>query len=239
MRRLPAVLSFAAIALLVLAAAEAPAVTSAEMTKEETLSVAASLKGTFLFTQELYLPTADAAPAEREGEVIPFVDVSHIDDNLEIRTLSGVFHENGCGKVLAAGVEGAFTVPFNASMGVGDWSAYRDWSIKAVYIHVLYDCTGRPIGYAWVMKQGSPVWLRDLLPPDGEGGPDTPPEQTPNPPAKPEWDSDFVGWQGQTTIKFFDLKGAPMIVPVPGIEAGVSELSGPFQALRVTGEPHR
>lgn len=237
MRRLPAVLLFAAIALLVFAAAEAPAVTSAEMTKEETFAVASSLKGTFLFTQELYFPTAGVPPLEREGEVIPFVDVSHFDDDMEIRTLSGVFHENGCGKVLAAGADGGFTVPFNASIGVGDWSAFRDWSIKAVYIHLLYDCAGRPIGYAWVYRQGSPVWQRDLLPP--EGGPDTPPEQTPNPPAKPEWDSDFVGWEGQTTIRFFDLKGAPLMVPVPGIEAGVSELSGPFQALRVTGEPHR
>jgi hypothetical protein len=207
------------------------------MTKEESLAVAASLKGTFLFTQELYLPVEGSQPAAREGEVIPFVDISHIDDNLEIRTLSGVLHENGCGKILAAGTDGGFTVPFNASMGVGDWSAFRDWSIKAVYIHVLYDCGGKPIGYAWVYKQGAPLWAQDLVPP--EGGADNPPEQVPEPPKKPEWSSDFVGWQGQTTMKFFDLKGAPLMIPVPGIDGGVSELSGPFQALRVTGEPHR
>jgi len=239
MRRLPAVLFLVVVPLLVLAAAEASATTPAAITNEEMHSIAMSLKGTFLFTQQLNLPVAESQPAAREGEVIPFVDVSHFDDNLEIRTLSGVLHENGCGKVLAAGTDGGFTIPFNASMGVGDWSALKDWSIKAVYIHVLYDCGGKPIGYAWVYKAGSPLWLKDLLPPEGEGGPDNPPEQTPNPPAKPDWDSDFVGWQGQTTIKFFDLKGAPLMVSIPGIEEGVSELSGPFQALRVTGEPHR
>lgn len=236
MRRLPAVVILVAIPLLVLSASEASAATASALTKEEMLSVAASLKGTFLFTQELRLPAVDSDPVAREGEPIPYVEVSHIDENLEIRTLSGVFHENGCGKVFGVGGEARFVVPFNASMGVGDFSALRNWSIKAVYIHVLYDCGGTPIGYAWVQKLGSPIWLKDLLPPEEGGGPD---EQTPTPPKSPEWESDFVGWDGVTTIRFFDLKGEPLAIPVEGYADGFTEISGPFRALRVTGEPHR
>ena len=234
MRRFPAVLCLVAFPLLFIGAAESRATTVSAFTPEEMRSVATSLKGTFLFTQQLNLPSAGSEPAAREGEVIPFVDVSHFDDNLEIRTLSGALHENGCGKVLAAGADGGFTVPFNASIGIGDWSAFKDWSMKAVYLHVLYDCGGRPIGYAWVYKAGSPLWERDIdVPKEG------PEERTPDPPRKPEWARDFVGWAGQTTIRFFDLAGDPLMIPVPGIEEGVSELSGPFQALRVTGEPGR
>lgn len=236
MRRLPAILFIVAIPLLVLTAAEASATTAAQVTKEEMQSVAASLKGTYLFTQELYLPVTGWPPLARDEEPIPFVDVSHIDENLEIRTLSGVFHENGCGKVFGVGGDARFAVPFNASMGVGDFSAFRDWSIRAVYIHVLYDCGGTPIGYAWVQKVGAPLWFKDLYPPEDPGGPD---EEGKNPSGGPAWDSEFVGWNGLTTIRFFDLKGNPLAIPVPGYDDGLTEISGPFRALRVTGEPHR
>lgn len=228
MRRLPAVLLLVAVPSFVAAfAVSASGASTVPVTAEEA-SVATSLKGTFLFTQTLQIAGVRGDPVAREGELIPFVDVSHLDDNGEIRTLSGVLHENGCGKVLSAGESGDFTVPFSASMGVGDWSAAKDWGIKAVYIHLLYECGGKPIGYAWVYRAGSPVWTWDLIP--WEEGEDGKRGLPPN---------DFVGWVGQTTIRFFDLKGDTLFIPVPGIDTGVSELSGPFQALRVIGEPHR
>ena len=65
MRRLPAVLALVAIALVVFVAAEASAASSAPVTKEEMFSVATSIKGTFLFTQELYLPVAGSQPMAR------------------------------------------------------------------------------------------------------------------------------------------------------------------------------
>jgi hypothetical protein len=159
-----------------------------------------------------------------ESEGIPFVDIAHLDDNMEVRTLSGALHENGCGKVLSAEGGRGFIVPFSASIGIGDWSVYADGSINLAYIHYLYDCSGRPIGYAWVSRMGTPLFERDLLPDDPRAG---------------KADSDLVGWQGQTTITFFDLKGEAMWVPIPGLETGLSALSGPFRATRVTGEPHR
>lgn len=223
MRRLPVVLSLIALPIFLAALLAQPAVA---------VTPGTPMKGTWIFTQELVIPDVVDLMTGRESEGIPFVDVAHLDDNMEVRTLSGVLHENGCGKVLSINGGTPFDIPFSASIGVGDWSAYKDRSINLAYIHFLYDCSGKPIGYAWVSRAGTPLYESDLLP--GERGPRLP--ETP-PSEKPDWD--LVGFKGQTTITFFDLKGEPMFVPVPGLETGLTELSGPFRALRVTGEPHR
>ena len=223
MRRLPVVLSLIALPVVLAALLAQPAVAATPGTP---------MKGTWIFTQELVIPEAAGVLTGRESEGIPFVDVAHLDDNMEVRTLSGVLHENGCGKVLSINDGTAFNIPFSASIGVGDWSVYKDWSINLAYIHFLYDCSGKPVGYAWVSRAGSPLFERDLLP--GERVPVLP-DVSPTTMV----DSDLVGWNGQTTITFFDLKGEPMFVPIPGNEAGVSALSGPFRATRVNGEPHR
>jgi hypothetical protein len=227
MRRLPVVLSLIALPIVLVALLAQPAVAASPGTP---------MKGTWIFTQELMIPEMAGILTGRESEGIPFVDVAHLDDNMEVRTLSGVLHENGCGKVLSVNGGTAFSIPFSASVGVGDWSAYDDSSINLACIHFLYDCSGKPIGYAWVSRAGSPLFEGDLLPGDPKGpwvpeNPDAPPAEGAEP--------NLVGWKGQTTITFFSLKGEPMLVPIPGNEAGVSELSGPFRATRVTGEPHR
>ncbi len=227
MRRLPVVLSLIALPIFLAALLAQPAVAATPGTP---------VKGTWIFTQELVIPDVVDLMTGRESEGILFVDVAHLDDNMEVRTLSGVLHENGCGKVLLINGGTPFDIPFSASIGVGDWSVYQDRSINLAYIHFLYDCSGKPIGYAWVSRAGSPLYESDLDPgnPRGPWVPDDPGVL----PAE-KVDSDLVGFKGQTTIAFFDLKGEPMFVPVPGLETGLSELSGPFRALRVTGEPHR
>lgn len=217
MRRLPLVLSLIPLPI-VLGALLAQPVAAA--------SPGALMKGTWIITQELVIPEVIGILSGRESEGIPFVDVAHLDDNMEVRTLSGVLHENGCGKVLSAEGGRAFIVPFSASIGIGDWSVYKDWSINLAYIHFLYDCSGRPIGYAWVSRTGTPIFERDL-------------DEEPMASKLQEVDPILVGWQGQATITFFDLRGKPMWVPIPGLETGLSELSGPFLAARVTGEPLR
>lgn len=223
MRRLPVVLSLIALPIFLAALLAQPAVA---------VTPGTPMKGTWIFTQELVIPDVVDLMTGRESEGIPFVDVAHLDDNMEVRTLSGVLHENGCGKVLSINGGTPFDIPFSASVGVGDWSVYKDRSINLAYIHFLYDCSGKPIGYAWVSRAGSPLYESDLLP--GEQGPRHPDTPLPEKP-----DGEIVGFKGLTTIAFFDLMGEPMFVPVPGLETGLSELSGPFRALRVTGEPHR
>jgi hypothetical protein len=230
MRRLPAVLSIIGlpIVLATLSAQSAAAATPGT-----------PMKGTWLFTQELVIPEVIGILSARESEGIPFVEVAHLDDDMEVRTLSGVLHENGCGKVLSSENGRAFIVPFSASIGIGDWSAYKDMSIHLAYIHFLYDCSGRPVGYAWVSRTGTPLFVRDLLPTDPGQPEDQPGPDDPGDAPETMADSDLVGWQGQTTIRFFDLKGEPIWVPIPGLETGLSVLSGPFRATRVSGEPHR
>ncbi len=225
MRRLPVVLSLIALPIVLVALLAQPAVAATPGTP---------MKGTWIFTQELVIPDV-VSMTGRESEGIPFVDVAHLDDNMEVRTLSGVLHENGCGKVLSINGGTAFDIPFSASIGVGDWSVYKDRSINLAYIHFLYDCFGKPIGYAWVSRAGTPLYESDLL--GDPRGPQLP--EIPDTPPPEEPDREIVGFKGLTTIAFFDLKGEPMFVPVPGVETGLSELSGPFRAMRVTGEPHR
>jgi hypothetical protein len=217
MRRLPVVLSLIAFPI-VLAALLAQSAAAA--------TPGTPMKGTWIFTQELVIPEVIGILSAPESEGIPFVDVAHLDDNMEVRTLSGVLHENGCGKVLSAEGGRGFIVPFSASIGIGDWSVYNDWSINLAYIHFLYDCSGRPVGYAWVSRVGKPLFESDM-------------DEEPTVPKFREVDPYLMGWQGQTTIRFFDLTGEPMWVPIPGLETGLSELSGPFRATRVSGEPLR
>ena len=227
MRRLPVVLSLLALPIVLAALLAQPSVAATPGTP---------MKGTWVFTQEVTIPEVTGLMAGRESEAVPFIDVAHLDDNMEVRTLSGVLHENGCGKVLPINGDSAFIIPFSASIGIGDWSAYPDLSINLAYIHFLYDCSGKPIGYAWVSRAGLPIFERDLLPGDPKG-PMLPDDPDAPPPEKAG--SDIVGFRGLATISFFDLNGEPMFVPVPGLETGLSELSGPFRAMRVTGEPRR
>ena len=204
MRRLPVVLSLIALPIVLVALLAQPAVAASPGTP---------MKGTWIFTQELMIPEVVGLMTGRESEGIPFVDVAHLDDNMEVRTLSGVLHENGCGKVLSVNGGTAFTIPFSASVGVGDWSVYDDSSINLAYIHFLYDCSGKPIGYAWVSRAGSPLFERDLLPGDPKGPwlPDDP-----NAPPAEKVESDLMGWKGQTTITFFEPEGRGDVRPDPG-----------------------
>ncbi|MRR13266.1 hypothetical protein EG835_12610, partial [bacterium] len=184
MRRLPVVLLLVALPVILFALLAQPAVAASPGTP---------MKGTWLFTQELMIPEVTGLMTGRESEGVPFVDVAHLDDNMEVRTLSGVLHENGCGKVLLAQDGRTLIFPFSASVGVGDWTAYEGLSINLAYVHFLYDCSGRPVGYAWVSRKGTPLFERDLLPtnPVDWPGPDLPED----PPAETS-DSDLVGWQG-------------------------------------------
>lgn len=218
MRRLPALFFLVAIPVTLVALLDSPAL------------AAPPLNGTWLVSQEVELPGGEAGVYAASPDAIPFVDVMHLDGNGEIRDVSGVFHESGCGKVLSTFEGARLTVPFNASVGVGDWSAGRDWSVKLSYLHFLYDCSGKPMGYAWVFRAGSPAY---------ELAPGRRAEEEGDDPGKNRDEMEFVGWNGRTTVKFFDLNGAPLPLPLAGEGSSVSEVSGSFRAVRVSGEPAR
>lgn len=210
MKRLPVlVLCVSAIAL-VLVAAPAPA---------------AEVKGTFLVTQTFDLPSSVGILARASAEARPLHEIIHIDSNGEVRDLSGGLHENACGTVWTLGGGATITLRFGSSIGIGDWSG-SDKHVSMTVIHFLYDCSGNSLGFAWVLRVGK-----------AEVAPAPTPDTMflPWPPRPGE----LRGWVGTTTVKFFDLEGKALVLPIDGLDVGVSELSGPFHALRVTGEPAR
>lgn len=220
MRRLPT-LALCIVAVALLAALPAVAAT-------------VPLTGTWNVTQTLPLKSESVSALDQEAEGIVLVELMHLDGDLEVRNLSGVFHEHGCGSALKTIGGADVKFRFGASVGVGDWSAEPNMTVRIVYFHYLYDCSGKALGYAWILRTGQPLFV-DPGDPDGIPVPMNPAEPEPK-----DFDySGFAGWQGQTTIRFFDLQGNPLVLPFVEGEDGVSELSGPFRALRARGEPAR
>ncbi len=186
---------------------------------------AAEVKGTFLVTQTFDLPPNVGGVADASAEAMPLYDIIHVDANGEVRDLSGAFHQSACGTVWVLGGGATVTLRFGASIGVGDWSG-SEKHVSMSVIHFLYDCSGKSLGFAWVQRSGKAA---------------TTPAPTPDAMFLP-WpprSGDLLGWNGTTTVKFFDLQGKALVLPIDGLDVGVSELSGPFHALRVTGEPAR
>lgn len=210
MRRLPILVLSAAALVVALAALPAGAV---------------EVKGTFLVTQTFDLPPNVGVVADASAEALPVYEIIHVDANGEVRDLSGALHETACGTAWSLGGGVTIMLRFGASMGVGDWSG-SEKHVSMSVIHFLYDCSGNPLGFAWVMRTGNAV-LSPAPTPDGMF--------LPFPPRS----GDLLGWNGTTTIKFFDLQGKTLVLPVDGLDVGLSEISGPFHALRVTGEPAR
>ena len=186
---------------------------------------AAEVKGTFLVTQTFDLPSSIGVGADASAVARPFYDIIHVDTNGEVRDLSGALHENACGTVWSLGGGATITLRFGASIGIGDWSG-SEKHVSMTVIHFLYDCSGNSLGFAWVLRVGK-AEVTPAPTPDGLFLP------------WPPRPGDLRGWVGTTTVKFFDLEGKALVLPIDGLDVGVSELSGPFHALRVTGEPAR
>ena len=189
-----------------------------------------AVNGTWLVTQSFSFPEAavgvlDAAPG---GD--PLVDVMHVDVDGEVRELSGVFHSQGCGSVLTTSSGVALKLPFSASTGIGDWAVTTGQTVRMNYVHYLYDCIGKALGYAWVVRVGLPIYQG----PELSEGPDEPPPPDDQPPAAAPT---ILAWEGTIEVGFFDLRGQPLALTFVDGDAGVTGLVGTFRAVKAGGEP--
>lgn len=175
--------------------------------------------GTWVVTQGSMLPDGTAIPFE----VFSVPELIHVDLNYEIRGASGLFHANSLGTVWPV-VEGrTVVVPVNASQGIGDWGYRNDGAVVVFFYHaLLYGADGKPVGLMYVTRTfGEPEETPE--PPDGPVLLDTPPAPVTSAPDE---------WTGMAIVKFYDLKGQPLYLPMVEGAPPVSAIGGPFRAVR-------
>lgn len=186
-----------------------------------------TVEGTWLLTQGVDL---GLAAGEGPDLQLPIAyELPHLDRDKEVREQSTLFRPETCGREIPVGNGLWMTLPFSAEPGIGHWSCSGN-VVKVSSYHLLYDCSGNPLGVAWQVREASAV--SRAVPYGAEGASD-------------ETALRVVAWQGETTIRFFTLTGEPLPLPLffrplfPGTDSGVSELSGSFRAVRAFGEPAR
>ena len=188
------------------------------------LSQPKAVEGTWLLKQELDLGLAGGAA----GTAPPLAwELLHLDADSEVREQSSLFQAGPCGHEIHTAFGLPIRLPFSASAGIGHWS-FADEVVKVSSYHLLYDCLGNALGVAWSVRTARAVRAAG--------------------PAGAEWApvaGEVVAWEGESSIEFFTLDGAPLRLPLflmpvlPGTDVGVSRLSGPFRAQRAFGEHAR
>lgn len=188
---------------------------------------AGAVEGTWLLTQGVDL---GLAAGEGPGlQLLIAFELLHLDEDTEVREQSSLFRAETCGREIPVGNGLRMTLPFSAEPGIGHWS-YSGNVVRVSSYHMLYDCSGDPLGVAWAVREATVV-NRAVAP-----GPEEASDQTA---------LRVVSWKGEATIRFFTLTGEPLPLPLffrppfPGTDSGVSELSGSFRAVRAFGEPSR
>lgn len=186
-----------------------------------------TIEGTWLLTQGVDLGLAAGGSAD--GQLPIAFELLHLDQDTEVREQSSLFRSETCGREIPVGYGLRMTLPFSAGSGIGHWSL-SEGVVKVSSYHMLYDCSGNPLGVAWAVREAAAVY--EAAPAGAEDAPD-------------ETSRRVVAWEGEATIRFFTLTGEPLPLPLffrplfPGTDFGVTKLSGPFRAVRAFGEPTR
>lgn len=186
-----------------------------------------TVEGTWFLTQKVDLGLAAGKGPDLQLPIA--FELLHLDRDTEVREQSSLFRSETCGREISVGNGLWMTLPFSAEPGIGHWT-FAENVVRVSSYHMLYDCSGNPLGVAWEVREATAV-SRAVLP-GAEGASD-------------EMARRVVLWQGETTIRFFTLTGEPLPLPLffrppfPGTGSGVSELSGSFRAVRAFGEPSR
>ena len=185
---------------------------------------ARAVEGTWLLTQGVDLGLA--AREDPDLQLPIAFELLHLDEDTEVREQSSLFRAETCGREIPVGNGLRMTLPFSAEPGIGHCGNV----VRVSSYHMLYDCSGDPLGVAWAVREATVVH-RAVAP-----GPEEASDQTA---------LRVVSWQGEATIRFFTLTGEPLPLPLffrtpfSGTDFGVSELSGSFRAVRAFGEPSR
>ena len=167
---------------------------------------------------------ADGTPIPFEVFSVP--EFLHIDPGNEIRAISGMFHPSGLGTVWTIVPGRELTMTVNSSMGIGDWMRGSQGEVLFSYHAFLYDASNKPIGYLHVVRTlDGPV--------AGEpGGPDIPPDSVGPGTGMAVMAAPDDVISGMAFIRFFDLGGQPLALPMGPGGALMFGLAGPYRAVR-------
>lgn len=188
-------------------------------------------EGTWVLTQGVSIGETDFLG----GSSFPVVELLHLDADSEVREVSSLFREGGCGRELRLSMSLTMRIPFTASLGIGHWKVVSGDSLRISSYHLLYDCAGEVIGVAWAVREATLCYEDEWSVEDGTGTGGSTPLATRGRPLE---------WNGRTTIEFFTLAGAPLPLPLfvspsPGEGLRTSRITGPFRARRLSGDPLR
>ncbi|MCL4809559.1 MAG: hypothetical protein KJ062_17485 [Thermoanaerobaculia bacterium] len=191
----------------------------------------ATVEGTWVLTQGVSIGETGSLP----GDLHPVVELLHLDADSEVREVSSLFREGGCGRELRLAMGLTMRIPFTASLGIGHWAVESDASLRIVSYHLLYDCTGAAIGVAWAVREAALCYEEEASLEEGTGAGGNVSNASRGRPLE---------WNGRTTIEFFTVTGQPLplpllVSPFPGEGFGTSRITGPFRARRLSGEPRR
>jgi hypothetical protein len=169
--------------------------------------------GTWIITQGGMM--SDGTPIPFDVFSVP--EFMHVDPGNEIRATSGMFHASSLGTNWPLDRQRSMTVTVNASIGIGDWMVSPQGVVYFSYHALLYDASNKPIGYLHV--------VRTIDGPAGDLVPSAPTEEPLEPAAE-----DVL--TGMAFIRFFDLKGQPLALPMGPWGVRMNGMAGPYRAVR-------
>lgn len=187
--------------------------------------------GTWVLTQGISIGEADSPTVG----ALSVVELLHLDADGEVREVSSLFREGGCGRELPLVPGTSMRVPFTASLGIGHWRRDSDDDLRISSYHLLFDCTGAVVGVAWALREARLTWEDELRGGERNGIGGAAPLVTRGRPLE---------WSGRTTIELFTLAGQPLPLPLfssplRGSGDDASRITGPFRARRLSGDPIR
>ena len=180
-----------------------------------------SFVGTWVITQGSMM--ADGTPIPFEVFSIP--EFMHVDPGNEIRAVSGLFHPASIGTVWQVVDGRSLTVPVNAGTGIGDWWRASRGEVVLSYHSFLFDASNKPIGYLHALRTiEAPL-------------PEPPPPYDLMPGSSTQKDEIQAGsatdvLTGMAYVRFFDLAGQPLALPIVTGGEPVYGLAGPYRAVR-------